>query len=558
MSDRSALLAVLALLAAQLVVFAVLDRRPMNDHDPEFAGVAVQDSVSIRTAHTTADKLDVLKRRLLQHSERHPQLPQALLAAWMGVTGWSRLHLRLSNLPWLLLLLVGTYLAARELAEHRLALLAMWLVGTLPLVVHMSRKWFPHLHAAALAPLALWLALRLFREEARSRWAPWIALGAVQGLRLHTHPIGLPDVILIYGLLAVMLGSQDRGRLGRLGVAVVLTGLIGSPALFAGDLHDDGIGLAAYLSMVGHFIAADWIAAGPSRWLEVLGAVAGKAWWAILPGVLLLVLLPGVAGARRVLAGSPKARFVALLLALQLPAAVLTVGNHGFLSDWMLLGTHMIILATLGLGALGSRALVGLAIAQGAVTLLLPLGLSLGSEAPTSGVAALYARSEHGGAWNTHHMLMRQQPPLARVAELLPTDTPRVAILDLTLGAQRCAAPDQMAGAWLWEAAEENFSAAPGDDCFAEGWGRRPELVIAPDPAFRPAVVRVWAAGQDDGPCPISRPQVAGMLEEAAGVAGRRLGGATETLEDPGQTLLAAPRPSSEPQPGYVGSVLVR
>ncbi len=129
-----------ALLAAQLVAFAVLDRRPMNDHDPEFAGVAVQDVVSIRTAHTAADKLGVLKRRLFQHSERHPQLPQALLAAWMSATGWSRLQLRLSNLPWLLLL-IGTYLAARELAEPRLALVAMWLVGTMPLVVHLSRKW---------------------------------------------------------------------------------------------------------------------------------------------------------------------------------------------------------------------------------------------------------------------------------------------------------------------------------------------------------------------------------------------------------------------------------
>ncbi len=562
MSERSALVAVLALLAAQLVAFAVLDRRPMNDHDPEFAGVAVQDALAIRRATTLGQRLDVLGRRLLHHAERHPQLPQAFLAAWTGATGWSRLQLRLSNLPWLLVLLVGTYLAARELAEPRLALLATWLVGTLPLVVHMSRKWFPHLHAAALAPLALWLALRLLAPERRARWAPWLALGAIQGARLHSHPIGVPDTVVLYGLLFVLLWTRapDRAWVIRLAAAGVVTGLVGAPALFAGAVHDDGVGLSAYVSLVGRYLSADWLLAGPRSWLGVLGPLGSAGFWAILPGALLLVLLPGAVGAARVLRSSPAARFVALAVGLQVPAVLLTVGNGGFLSDWMLLAPHVVILATLGLGALQSRALVVLAVAQGAVTLLLPIALSLHADAltPATGVRALYAHSEHGGPWNTHHLLVRRQSPVARIAALLPPATDRIGVLDLTLGAQECAAPAQMAGAWLWEPAEEGFSASPGDGAFAEAWDRTPRWVVHPEPAETPAVVRIWVASQDTGPCALTAAEGVGLLEEAAGVARRRLGGQAEVLLDPAQLLISAPRPTAEPQPGYVGALLIR
>lgn len=563
MSERGALLTVLALLASQLVVFAVLDRRPMNDHDPEFAGVALRDALEIRRAPTWAMRREVLTRRLFHHAERHPQLPQAVLAAWTGATGWSRQQLRLSNLPWLLVLLLGTYLAARELAGPRLALLATWLVGTLPLVVHMSRKWFPQFHAAALAPLALWLALRLLRPGLNTRWAPWLALGAVQGLRLHAHPIGVPDVAILYGLLTLMLWTHADGRawLLKLFAAVGLTALIGSPALFASTVHDEGVGFAHYLVLVGSFLGTDWLTGGVASWLGVARSFGWAAFWATLPGALLLVLLPGAVRAPRVLRASPGARLVALRVALHLPAVVLTVGNDGFLSDWMLLAPGVIVLATLGLGALGSRVLVVLAIAQGASTLLLPIGLSLSADAlsapATSGLRGLYGRSEHGGAWNTHHLLVRSEQAPTRIAELLPPDTEQIALLDLTFRARTCGTPDTTAGAWLWEASEDWFWAIPSDDAFAEAWGRTPDWLLEPEPASRPALVRVWVASDDPGPCTVTALQEASLLEGAAGFAMQRFGGAPETLPDPAQLLLVAPRPIAEPMDGYVGGVLL-
>ena len=135
---------------------------------------------------------------------------------------------------------------------------------------------------------------------------------------------------------------------------------------------------------------------------------------------------------------------------------------------------------------------------------------------------------------------------------------PRIAVLDLTLGGRRCAAPSEMAGAWIWEPAERDFSAFPGDAAFAEAWDRTPEWVPATDDASRPAIVRVWAASEDSGPCPVKTAEAMGMLDEAAGVARRRLGGSAEVLPDPAQLLLSAPRPTSEPQLGYAGGVLVR
>ena len=553
MSERRSFLLVLALLAAQLVAFALLDRRPLNDHDPEFAGVAVQDAIQIQHAGSMGERLGVLGRRLFRHGERHPQLPQTLLAAWTGLTGWSRLHLRLSNLPWLLVLLVGTYLAARELATARTALLAMWLAGTLPLVIHMSRKWFPHLHAAALAPLALWLVLRLRDDARRQRWGPWLALGAVQGLRLYTHPIGAPDVAILYGLLALVLLAQVDGRawIGRLLGAVAVTGLLASPALFAGAVHEDGVGLAGYLALVAHYLSADWITSGRG-WMETLARLGAGLGWAALPGAALVLLLGG-ARAPGVLRSDPWARLLGLRLALHVPAMVLTVGNDAFLADWLLLAPDVAILAALGLARFG-RGVVGLAVAQGAITLALPLLLSLSQGAlvgSNGGLRALFAHSEHGGAWNTHHLLVRTPAATTAIAEALPPDTDVIGVIDLTFGAERCG---MSAGAWVWEAAEPGFSALPGQDAFAEHWARTPEWRLG---AERPAVIRVWAAGQDGG-CTLGADTAAPLVEQARGVAERRFGEAPTVVADPAQLTLSAPRPSSEPVPGYAGALLLR
>ena len=239
---RRSLLALLLFGCVSLVPWAVLDERPLNDHDPEFAGGVGPQALAFAEG-TLADKAQLLTQRLVGHEERHPQLPQTLLLAWTGVTGWSRVNVRLASLPWWLLLLLGTWLAARQLLEERLALLAAFLVGTLPVVQHMSRKWFPHFFAAALAPVALWLllrSLRAAREEQHVDLAACLGFGVVTGLRLHCHPIGVPDAALMTGLLVVGLVRLAglRRTAGGLGGAVVLATLLGGPALFAGSLRE--------------------------------------------------------------------------------------------------------------------------------------------------------------------------------------------------------------------------------------------------------------------------------------------------------------------------------
>ena len=522
----------------------------MDTKFPEFAGVAVQDTLEIRRTPRLGDALDILRRRLLQHGERHPQLPQAALVAWTSVTGWSRLQLRLSNVPWLLLLLLGTWAATRELADHRTALLAVWIVGTLPVVVHMSRKWFPHLHAAAWAPIALWLVLRLRDPARRGRWGPWLALGAVQGLRLHTHPIGAPDVAILYGLLAVALATRaDRAWLGRFGAALATTAVLGAPALFAGALHSDGVGLASYVGLVGQYLGADWMAT-PAGWSDVAGRLGAAAWWALLPGAL-LVLLWGLGRAPAVLRRDPWTRLIALRVALHVPAVVLTVGNGGFLSDWLLLAPDLAILAALGLRSV--RAAAPIAFAQGAITVALPLALSLGPQLQAEGIAALFARSEHGGSWNTHHIPVRIDGATARVAAALPSETGQITLIDLTVRAGGCGDPG---GAWAWEPADPGFSALPGQDAFAEAWGRTPDWVTGPM-SGGPAVVRVWAADLLEGACMVAPGDRASLLREAVEPTRRALGRPTVALDDPAQLIVSAPRPTTEPVPGYVGALLV-
>lgn len=554
---RSALapILVLALVGGALIVFAAVDRRPLNDHDPEFAGGVAPQALAWPDADL-AGRAGLLRDRLLRHGQRHPQLPQASLLVWTGTFGWSRLSIRLHSLPWLLALVLGAWGAARAVtADARLAALSAWLVGTLPLTVQLSRKWFPHFFAAALAALALWAALAAVRRVASKESVPvalWLAFGLAQGARLHAHPVGVPDTALLFGLSAgalAVLRAPRSAWLGLLGAAA-LAGVLGAPALLGGE---ETLGFAAYLQLVGRYLGPE----GLTRAGELLSPL-GRA---LLPGGALVLgvglaglALPGPGGWR-----SLGLRLLALQVAAQVPLILVTVGNGGFLSDWLLIVPSLGVLVTAGLGRVAERAgawVLGVSLLPGLVTLLLPLLLARPLTEPLPGAFAGLGRSEHGGRYNSHLVPVTGPQPAATLAGLLePTE--RIPVFDLRFGGG--CGPDD-GGLWLWEPPSDGFSATPGTDPFEEAWGFAPTWERGADldeEALGDVVlVRLWEVPDA---CPPSPERRARLVAEARGVATRRLGGEATVLDDPPHWFLAAPRPSSRPEPGYLAaSLLVR
>lgn len=534
----------------------------MNDHDPEFAGGVGPSALAWGQA-SYLDRAALLRERLLQHQERHPQLPQAVLLAWTGTLGWSRAVIRLGNLPWLLLLLVGTWLLARELSEPRLALLAAFLVGTLPVVQHMSRKWFPHFFAAAAAPLAMALvliALRQARSGGVKSWV-WVALGVVQGLRLHLHPIGAPDVAITSALLLVglWLSRQHiaalpwRGLLGAASLAAVL----GAPAVFAGATHEGGIGFSEYLRMVSGYLSPRDLS------LHRLPLALGAA---ILPGAALCVVLPGLVGLG--VAGRPGlarlgTRLVAARVALQIPLILVTVGNGGFLADWMLLAPDCVVLCALGLGRLTERSgagrwLYGAAIAQGVVTLLVPLGLGLAAPnalaAPPPG-SALWGRSEHGGLYNTHHIPLRAPQAGAMLAAALGSPTRMLGVEDLTLATIGCDIPPGTS--WQAPADGVHFGATPGTDPLEAAWGLTPEWQRGRTEGQKVSLVRLWRVSVEPEDCVVSGAEREALIASAAEHLTKTRGADAHPVQDLAQWFVAAPRPSAEPEPGYLSAAIL-
>ncbi len=572
--SRDSLLGLLLLAALSLVPWALLDQRPLNDHDPEFAGGVGGQALAWQQG-SLSERAHLLRERLLLHGERHAQLPQAALLVWTGTFGWSHRSVRLSNLPWLFLLLVGTALVAAQLLPERpgarldgerLALLAAFLVCTLPVVQHMSRKWFPHFFAAALAPLALWLVLRGVRaaRDARPALGGWLALGCAQGARMHCHPIGMPDIAI---LTALAVGALAHGRAGRrawaeLAASIGLAAALGAPAVFAGALRDDAVGLPEYVALVGQYLR---LSGGES------GGIAPALGLALLPGAALLLVAPGAAGLAWPGPGgwpSFATRLVALRVALHVPAVILTARNGAFVADWLFLAPDCVILCLVGLDRLGSalgRArpwLLGAAAAQGAITLVVPWVLGVAVPDPMEPdalprLAAPWIRSEHGGLYNTHHIPVRAPQPGARLARELQDLRPdRIGLLDLSWGSDGCA-PPPAPGAWLWAPAAEGFSPIPGGDPFEEAWGRAPDWRTAED-SGAVAIVRLWQRGEADGPpCEASDRSSSAIVEAARGVAARRLGGTVVVLEDRAQWFAAAPRPSAQPVPDLLPAVLL-
>jgi len=558
---------ILAFAAAHLVAWTVLDRRPLNDHDRFFAGPASVAVAEWRDGH----RVDALRRQLLGSPSRHPQLAQTTLVAVAGTFGWTRPVVRLANLPWLLLLVLGTFAAARELLGPRLALLAAWLAATLPIVVHMSRKWFIHFHTAALAVVGLWLVLAIVRRQERAdvRW--WLGLGAVAGLRVHTHPIDLPDVALGLGL-ATMLTARAAGPrllLVRLGAALAPALLLGAPFLLgagtvegAGDASSYADRAALWLNPGGSGGLA-WAVALPraARLLHDTWWMAPAAWLVAIPGLLGLArLVPRADPAHRRLLVVP-----GLAVGLQAPLGLLSFRNFGYLADWLFLLPPLLLLALAGLEGWSDRLSArarglwrGVVIAQGAAVVVVPLALSGGSVdwlLVDRDEAATWERpflaSEHGRAYDTHHLAVRQTLVGERVVDamLASADPTELGLVDLAVG---LCAPASTTHWWPPEGTTP--SAGLADDLFGFAGVSRPRFQGADGEVAATTVVRLW---KTNGPC--DEGTTLARVDVARVRARERFGPdvTIEALLDPAEQLIGNATPGLSPDPLYLHAALL-
>jgi hypothetical protein len=110
------------LVSGIFLTFSLTDTRPPDDHDDFYTASSAQSFVHLDAA-PLGDKLAVLAHHFGQ-GDLHPRGPQTVLLIAMDVLGASQAVYRSANLPFLLLLVLGTLLLARQLLSERAALLA--------------------------------------------------------------------------------------------------------------------------------------------------------------------------------------------------------------------------------------------------------------------------------------------------------------------------------------------------------------------------------------------------------------------------------------------------
>ena len=454
MSRRGLALALL-LCVAQLTTFALLDRRPPDDHD-DFYTVDCLPSVHRFAAARWSQRPGILLDQFTEGS-LHPRVAQTALVATLGTFGPSRAAFRLTNLPFLLLLILGTWLLARELGCRWPGVAAI-AVAACPAVVNASRKWDLQFHAASLTPLGLCLGLVALRRGGRAAWA---AFGLWQGLRLLSHPVTLPDVVVTLGLAVLLSGAAGRAagvaRGARLGpilaggcltawVALWYSGL-GRGWLGAPDWAFDG-----YLAMRQSYADASWVEqSSPIAWAGLVIELLAELSWVHLFPLGLALLLPGLVGLPALWRSRPdRARLLLPLGAVvaQAPIAFLATSNRAFLNDWVFVLPALTVLSLLGLEALqpSRRALGGTAVLFALhVAFVLPAPLLASALGPEPVLEPgwydrlplrLWTRSTSGRILPTHHLLSRFEQPVDTVAARLaaaeePAGTARIELHDL-------------------------------------------------------------------------------------------------------------------------------
>lgn len=539
MRESLVLLAILAVVAGSLIAFSALDRRTPNDHDTYFTAKSLPALVQLQAPEV--DRVAVLTEHFLTGGP-HPRLPQTVLLIASG-TAPSRQRFRLANLPFVVLLVLGSWLLGRQLGGARVGVAAAALTCTFPLMLNHSHKFIPNWHGAALTPLAWALLLMAWTGRGRGAWAAAIGAGIVQAARCYCHPVVLPDVALSTALVVGAAAWQARDRtwasaqpLLRVGTASALAVLLTSHILgwTAGWLGEPGYSLAKYRASKSD-VVGEWSAQEAATWIPAAGRYLSEmATWHLFPtGFALLalgVIATGVAARR---GDAPAA--VGLLGAaflLQAPLAILTLARGTFTADWTVLLPGLGAIAAWGVWADASplrepirRAWGGLLGAHVAFVVLVPLALPAPSplEDPqwwAEGIPAWFARSSTGTVWNTHHIPLRHDLAGESLAEALASSSaPGLEVADLRYRGADASVPCRPAGSadggWVWGAGDEQTArrewgpwpaafrgrgpivadfTRPDERAEAEGTAPRrggPMLVGWTDP-HRPVLVRLW------------------------------------------------------------------
>jgi hypothetical protein len=592
-----------AAFAAWLLAWAALDRRPPDDHDDFYTHLSIPAAFEAEAAPLW--RMPGILARHFTGGTLHPQVAQTTLVATLGTFGVSRFWLRATNAPWLFLLLFGTFLLARQLSGPRLALLAVFLVGTLPIVLNQSRKWDIQFHAACLVPLGLWLAVRALRASdadrpGAGRW--WLAFGLWQGMRVYSHPILVPDIVVTLGLVglarvAPAVLARDTAEVLRrarpwLGSVALVVAVSLWYTGFLGDLiGEPDFSLRRYAAARHSYTEGTWIADASPMAVVRLGAdlVRETFWVHLMPGAALL-LLPGmlaIPGWLRRPGSDPTTLAIQWMLLgtvlAQVPPAGLAASNRAYFNDWLFIFPTAVVLAISALATLrepmGQRSRrictqvwVGAVILNGVWVLAAPVVASLVGPDPLDDPAHysglpldLFTHSTSGRHSVTHHMVVRRRlahsevAARARAAVGPELKNLSVGLLDLTwdpsrFGASGCRLGDlDRRAAWRFDRPAES---SPGSEPTISPWPfafedfRSLELVEGAsdfDPAAMPrlVLVRLWLDpvhtwDDEANPC-VPRERIPdGFIAMARSVALSRLGGSADVrvIDDPTGALV--------------------
>jgi len=444
-------LALAAICAAPLCVFALLDQSPPNDHDAYYTAHVPVDVLHVKLYNTTLPRRAHMVANYLvgEGGNGLPNLCTTPLYLTMAAFEPSLSLFRLAALPFVVCSLLFMYLCGRELRGHRFGLLAMFVLGTMPAFLNYSRKWDLMVHGTALALPALYLALRILRRPWQGRHGPWLALGTVVGLTILAHPITFGhSLILLVSVgaftLALAWRTGDARQWARHCLpAAAPVGLVACLPLLA--VQEDEVARFSILdytqSRMGWFNQAqggEWVAERMDPWSAIVD-LAETLWqmhW--MPAATLLLVLPGLLAvplALRIRGGRHSRRvllFGVLVLCLHMPPLVWTHSHLGTAVDWFnllpitllvcLLALERIWRHSWGRPAVLCRLAATAWIAAGAYHALAPMATSLLSSDPlrTAGSTPMLAGfrlAESGNANHAHHLIRRQTNVAQRVVD---------------------------------------------------------------------------------------------------------------------------------------------
>jgi hypothetical protein len=331
------------------LVWATLDTRFPDDHDGYYTAGLAEFISAWREASNPMDRVR-LPFQLMEESRHHPKLVASVLLVELGLMGATATTWRLAGLPFLWLLVVGSWLAGRQALGHRGGLMTGFVIASLPISLELTRQWHLQFQAACVGALVLAVAMLARSQPGRIRL--WGGLGVLLGIRLYLHPIALPDGLALLGALLMAILPQLRRRRWRplagwvvaAATALVVSGpFFGVPgALPWWSFQDYAAGNSALLLPLDR---TNWI----EMWLPLRHALKQH----VMSELAVLVFVPGLLLVPICAVLAPTSRglllFLSLLVAVQLPLAYRTVGHGGFVLDWVALLLPLLLLSLISL-----------------------------------------------------------------------------------------------------------------------------------------------------------------------------------------------------------------